>query len=295
MTPQMLQKKMRQKKINIPDKNILENVYFETLGMGMAIVRIDPKLASLWISLMPSEQRLLNKSNLQKLCDSLSMGFWNEKNGETIKFDTSGSMIDGQHRLYMIERTQKTITCPVWYGCEKDSITTIDTGKARSLGDILKIHGFTQSNQAASVVNNIMSYIECGHLKTTSCTSAALRWAQGHSTKLYRSMKAAQQAKPYLPVSIGGMLHYLYSEVDNQGADMMFREFKKSTGRCNAVDTLKNTTVKYKEKGRGVHLSNQLYCSLATKAFNAYFLGDDVKVLRWNRAERTPQVIDVWM
>jgi hypothetical protein len=295
MTPKLLQKKMKHRKINIPEDNILENTFLESLGLGIAVVRLDRKLATLWNDLLPDNQRSVGKASFRRICEALEGGWWNQFNGETIKFDRNGSLVDGQHRVLAVLRTGVDMIVPVWYGCSADSISTIDTGKSRSLGDVLKINGFSNTNQAASVVSNIMSYSEYGYIqKASPCIARGLEWAKNNSADLYKSIKAAQVARTYLPVSIGGTLYYFYSKVDSGGAAKMFAEFKAGTNRCNAIEMFKDTISRIQKKS-GVTMSAQWKMSVATKAFNAYFIGDDIKGLRWNKSERIPAIVDIWL
>ena len=66
-------------------------------------------------------------------------GRWNERSGETIKFDDTGTLIDGQHRLRAIIRHGKALWFLVAYNCSRESFKVIDTGAVRSGADVLSI------------------------------------------------------------------------------------------------------------------------------------------------------------
>ena len=65
-------------------------------------------------------------------------GRWN-LNGESIKFSRAGRLLDGQHRLLAIIKAQRPVEMMVTYGLKESVMPTLDSGKARSIGDRLKI------------------------------------------------------------------------------------------------------------------------------------------------------------
>ena len=288
---------IKKNKLFIPEKNLIHDQYIDELKIGIAVVNLTKDIAATWSQLVPDEQRSINKANLDKMSISLENGFWDESNGESVKFDTNGSLIDGQHRVLCVLKTGVPMKTLVVYGCPPKSIETIDTGKSRSLGDILKINGYGNSNQVASIVNNILNYKKYGTIQNSVCTSEALIFLRKNTSLVYRSCKTSKKAKPYLPMSITGFLHFYYSKVNSDGADQMFSEFTKPTGRCNSIEQLKNLIVRLRGAShkRGVATSGRWKMAICIKAFNAYFLGDNITTLRWTNQEKTPSIIDVWM
>lgn len=61
--------------------------------------------------------------------------------GETIKFDTNGKLLDGQHRLRAVIESNSTIEMLVARNVPIESFKIIDTGKMRSQADVLAIDG----------------------------------------------------------------------------------------------------------------------------------------------------------
>src|SRR4051812_39659069 len=94
------------------------------------VVLIAPKLASEWLRTMVANRPL---SQIKAVEYGLAMerGDW-VLNGETIKFNDKGNLIDGQHRLQACVLAGKPFQTYVVRGIADDrAFATIDTGKLR--------------------------------------------------------------------------------------------------------------------------------------------------------------------
>lgn len=69
--------------------------------------------------------------------DEILAGRWAEHNGETIKLDRDNVVVDGQHRLWAIIESGKTIDCLVICGVNRRDVGTMDIGKRRSAADFI--------------------------------------------------------------------------------------------------------------------------------------------------------------
>lgn len=92
-------------------------------------------------------------------------------NGETIVFDSEGSLMDGHHRLEAVAASGVPAIFIVVRGVERSTWTTMDSGTARSLGDVFRIEGIPNYNSVSSVVagtyamrNNKIGTKTCAHL-----------------------------------------------------------------------------------------------------------------------------------
>lgn len=85
-----------------------------------------------------------------KFSSDLAAGEWS-LNGETVKFDENGRMIDGQKRMMAIVRTGLPMTTVVVRGLPAEAIYMVDTGQRRTGGDYLTIHGFRYGTQKNAI------------------------------------------------------------------------------------------------------------------------------------------------
>ena len=76
-------------------------------------------------------------------------------NGEAIKFGKDGRLLDGQHRLLAVIAADKPLTTLVIRGLEDETQQTMDSGKTRTLGDVLTLRGEKNSTQLASLARAV--------------------------------------------------------------------------------------------------------------------------------------------
>jgi hypothetical protein len=127
----------------------------------MEVVEVTPDIAREWMESMGPNRRL-SPSNLANLVRSMEEGRWHT-DGSPIKFDRSGRLVDGQHRLAGIIQTGIPQSFVVVWGVAPEALTTLDTGKSRNRADVLMIH-----DPNVVDVNN-----------TAAATTIMLRWARG--------------------------------------------------------------------------------------------------------------------
>ena len=103
------------------------------------VMEISPLTAREWLDATDMTiQRKINPANVSYLSSEISKGNW-RLNGEPIIIDADGNIIDGIHRLSAIIESGETIKSAVVFGVQKNSIHTIDQGRARSLADVFTI------------------------------------------------------------------------------------------------------------------------------------------------------------
>lgn len=93
--------------------------------------------------------RRISSQLVQTYQRDLLRNVW-DLNGQTLKFDRYGRLIDGRHRLLAAIQANRTLTTFVALGLEPDVIHTVDTGRKRTLGDVLRIE---QRSQYAALVS----------------------------------------------------------------------------------------------------------------------------------------------
>lgn len=111
---------------------------------------ITPAMATQWLK-SNTHNRTARKRHVSRLAKEMVSGNW-QLNGETIKFDTWGRLIDGQHRLMAIIEASQPITTHVCTGLAADSdvFATIDVGLNRSAGSVLAMHGIKYATEIAA-------------------------------------------------------------------------------------------------------------------------------------------------
>lgn len=123
-------------------------------GLSSTIMRVTPQMARNWLTLNTSN-RHLNKDAVQRFSSDMRSGRW-LYNGESIKFDREGRLIDGQHRLTAIVNSDAVVEMLVVTGLEPLAQQTIDVGRPRTTGQILHMHGIASANQHSALATALL-------------------------------------------------------------------------------------------------------------------------------------------
>lgn len=119
-------------------------------------VTVTPSLASL-MSERNAGNRHLSDEHVAHLAEDMRNGRWRE-NGDTVKFDVDGWLNDGQHRLYAAALHDQTFVTDIAFGLTRESRLTVDQGKKRTAGDILKIRDdVPNANVLASTIRVLLT------------------------------------------------------------------------------------------------------------------------------------------
>lgn len=264
-----------------------------------AIVEVTPELARLFLETNDYNRNISPRRVIAYTADILK-GKW-EINGETIKFDASGKLIDGQHRLSAIIRAGVTVPIEISFGLPYNSFTTIDTGKCRTAGDIVSIYG-TKENSAliAGALKMLIDY-ELGreiggngqHLTNSRVNSSTTNTITNQM--IQDAYVANEHIVDYIPTvkairTIGHRplfttLHYLFAKVDKYKADIFFENLyhgEYSIGeklfRDNSIKLLRERLMNmYAHRERKGYNSNKTIAAMTIKVWNAFISGNEVK------------------
>lgn len=97
------------------------------------------------------KQRPIRKATIDNYAKDMVEGRW-RTNGETIKLDKEGRLMDGQHRLYAVIKSGVPIEFLMVRGIDNKDMDSIDIGLKRSLESTLQFQSECYENQAASIV-----------------------------------------------------------------------------------------------------------------------------------------------
>lgn len=103
------------------------------------IETITPSTAASWLA-VNAHNRPVSPETVSAYARDMDAGRW-VVNGEGIKLSSRGAVLDGQHRLRAVIKSGATIRSLVVRGLDEGVFQTLDTGKRRSMGDVLAIAG----------------------------------------------------------------------------------------------------------------------------------------------------------
>jgi hypothetical protein len=102
-------------------------------------------------------QRNVRKAAVERLAHAITSGQWRLTH-QAIALDSSGVVLDGQHRLHAIVRAGVPVQVMIARDVPRSSFDVIDTGAVRSPSDVLRIGGHTNVNILAASARMVLTY-----------------------------------------------------------------------------------------------------------------------------------------
>ena len=244
-----------------------------------------------------SNNRSSRQALVEQYASDMRNGLWNAENGETIKVDSDGGLLDGQHRLMAVVESGVTVKMVVVTGLSPSGRETIDTGLSRTAGDILYLAGHTSDSTILATAAKYLCVLEeRGIANITiyrpskrSILAKFLDNSEGLNKSL--SMIKTLEAKKVMGLGMATFFHYVFSQIDEHKADLFFHGLGIGTGLIST-----SPIYRLREKfllsrvQKKLRLTNVDQVAFTIKAWNAYLFNRPVSVLRWKRSEGVPGI-----
>lgn len=265
---------------------------------------ITPEMAKEWLNHNP-RNRDLRPTHVEKLARDILLGEW-EYNGDPIRFDKDGNLIDGQHRLLAIVATGIPVDSDVIEGMPTSVQERVDTNRwGRTLKDVLKLRGESNATTLAAALNLIFRW-QAGAVRPKAENNPS----HGQAIALLEKHPEIRDA-----VAHGSRLHslgvrmstatiaacwYVFSKINDEDC----RDFWNAVGTGFYIDgtAASVTSGPYRlqryltAEMRGKHRVEQVVKHAVTiKAWNAYRRGADIQLLGWkqggSKREQFPEAV----
>jgi len=260
------------------------------LSSDVRLELITPAMAAEWLQ-FNVHNRKINEPRVNQLVQDILAGRW-MLNGETIKFDREGRLLDGQHRLLAIVQAKTAIQSLVMYALDPMAQLTIDIGQQRTTGQQLTLAGIgitNTSNTAALAVCLIRIDLYPHLIWNTSLIPSKpqqIEYVIRNKDELEAAVASGQ--KGWVATRINktayGALHFV---AHHGGFDCEWQTFNEgfvSGISLKAGDprlALRSYAVRPGTTKTAWH--QQMAVAVTFKAFHAYRTGKSVKVLRFTR------------
>jgi hypothetical protein len=122
--------------------------------MNITITTMSPRKAA---GLLRSNtgNRKLDGSRVRRYANEMTAGQW-KLTGDPVKVAPNGRLIDGQHRLEAVVASGVTVKMAVATDVPEDVFDVIDSGKNRTMGDVLRMAGIRQGSISAAVARTLI-------------------------------------------------------------------------------------------------------------------------------------------
>lgn len=108
--------------------------------MAQVIVTVTPEMAREWLKLNVANNRTIRRTDVEAYKELIKDDRW-LLTPEGIQFNVNGRLIDGQHRLTAIAESGKSVQMVVWHNVPVAAMEYLNTGRTRSLADVLTVTG----------------------------------------------------------------------------------------------------------------------------------------------------------
>lgn len=259
------------------------------------VVVITPEIAEALLG-RNTHNRNISQTNLENIVNSLRLGEW-EFNGEAIKIAADGKILDGQHRLVACVTTGIAFKTLIVYGLPESTQDTMDTGKSRTLANVLTLHGYKDATKLAAIVTTIIRVETTGYMRGFSkgndkgvvTRKQALARVEAEPALIELSGHTHKVAALCGTSAIPGALYYLLSKIDAEDADDFFEKLATGTGLQNgdAILALRNSLIASNSE-RGMR-NLKLTAAIFIKAWNKYRDGEKVSQLKFRTGGANPE------
>lgn len=258
------------------------------------IVTIDVATADALL-LRNTRNRRINQQNLNKILTDMRNDDYRFTGG-SIVMSTTGTLLDGQHRLTGVVTSCVSIEVVLVTGVEPQAQTNMDSGRVRTLPEILRLAGEVNENSLAAAIVGIQSW-ERGERASDSSTglttiNTSLEFLDENPVlrDIVREAYSVSQRVQGLTNKQVSQMIWAFDKLDQGDRVDFFAKLMSGAGleEGNPVLVLRNFLVK--DASAPSRVSSHHRAAIVCKAWNAYRAGTTVKSLRFKAGGAKPDV-----
>lgn len=245
---------------------------------------VTPYMAEEWLG-RNAHNRNISERYVEELKQAILRDEW-VYNGDAIRFDTEGNLLDGQHRLWAVVFAERPVDVLVVENLPRDTVLTIDVGRKRNLASHLKMAGYANPVLLAAMIN-MKWRLDRGLVRSnqTPTFPEALRVLEENKTLVDATpMVSKYRQRLKGSSSAVGMCFYEFSQRDADAAVDFFEGM--ITGENLPADDPRYVFRRYVEKNNP---GTVMFTALLIKAWNAYMEGSVISHLVWRPVGRTAE------
>ena len=241
--------------------------------------------------------RPLNQKHVERIARQIQENKW-VYNGDTIKLDIDGNVLDGQHRLWACVETGIAIDTQVIKGLPKEVFTTLDTiSKTRSAQDTVHLMGVHLNRRDVAAACMWLSRYEKGTLPFHRAPKNKVENSDVEKVLLAHEgiVGAVERVKCLRALKNTGLMAFLYYIIAAENkdlADLMVDTLYDTSGVSfdHPFYVLRSILDKNaRSVGGGRRRDLVEISALVIKAANAVYTGKGVQVLKWNSTGKYPE------
>lgn len=241
---------------------------------------VTPELAALWMT-RNDKNRPLRDHRVVTMARDMSHDSW-AYTGEAIKFSITGRLIDGQHRLSGIVKSNTTCKMLVVLDLPDESQAYMDAGARRTAGDALNFRGEANATLLAATVRFAINF-ETKNTGTRDSVShsAIIEWLTEHpDVRRYVGMTSKYNGKIDMKPSVFAYALYRLFQIDERDATSFLGAIveMRSLGTGDPIYTLLQRFRSARRNREALPATTEL--SFIFRTWNAMRARQSLKVLK---------------
>jgi len=169
--------------------------------MHIIVETITPALAAAYLE-RNTGNRPKKERHIAQIADAMKRGQWMLTH-EAIAFSKSGRLIDGQHRLCAVVKSNATVQMHVARECEESTFAVIGDGARRKAADVLSTMGESHSVKLAGMIRCALEGMDRGTYVTKSDVRKLIESKHGTIARELVTVPGAS-SKNWLPSPCAG-------------------------------------------------------------------------------------------
>lgn len=266
-------------------------------------ITVTPEVAAMWLAETNTKNRAIREPHALRLASDMTSGKWRGRNGEPIRFDINGRLVDGQHRLRACVLSGVSFETLLITDVTPEDYLTIGIGMRKSVGDLIGPMNGEKNAHLLSAALRLVYMWGQGTLGKSEKggaafpTVAAMEEVYRNHPNLSESVARIANSgsiRRLLTPSYAVLIHYA-GTLENKHAtvDSFLDRLGSGLGLLDndPVYHLRSFLLSQRGPTAGHRRAGRIYTlAMTVKAWNASKNGQSVKRLTWVASEGFPQL-----
>lgn len=257
--------------------------------MRSYVLAVTPEQAQEWLDTANKHNRRFNPKVAADYARDMKAGRWRE-NGEALKFDTQGNLLDGQHRAAAVVLAGIPVSMLIVTGLEPEAQATMDGGRKRTMADRLTLRSVGNAATVSAIARRVWLW-DSGDLEFTATvrpTPAEINAWVDANPSVHRSAEMAIRTQTaFRPAikSIAGTAHNILNRIDSGATAEFFAKLHTGAGldEKDPILILRNRLTRDMVEGRNQQQMDKVRVGLYFKAWGFWRKNAQVTRLEMTR------------
>lgn len=257
-------------------------------------ITVTPKLAARWLT-KNTCNRPLSQRTVETYAAAMTAKEW-QLNGDTVRFDRNGNLIDGQHRLHACVKSGKSFSCYVVKDLPPEAFDTIDQGRPRTMADVLARRGeknYTTLSSALRYIWRVETNKMSGHVMEKfrpQVMDDILKRHPGIRDAVDAVKALHPEGHQIISLSMVSCFYYIFNKIKPMKNKEFWERIIEGTGLEKSMPEYQLRRRLLSNAQQQAKVDPSVVAALVVKTWNAASQNKPLQSLRWTEAEAFPKI-----